>query len=56
MLEVTYHPAVHSEVVRAAVHYEEESEGLGERFLTQTQLAWSSSCCSAKRWTGGTGA
>lgn len=33
MRKVTYHAAVEEEVIRAAVYYELQCEGLGERFL-----------------------
>jgi len=39
MLEVTYHPAVQEELTQYAVFYEEQSEGLGKRFLDEYDQA-----------------
>jgi hypothetical protein len=39
MLKVTYHPDVEEEVVGAAIEYEKQSEGLGERFLKEYDRA-----------------
>jgi len=39
MCRVTYHAAVEGEVVRTAVYYEQQCEGLGSRFLAEYDRA-----------------
>ncbi|OGV65758.1 MAG: hypothetical protein A3K19_25725 [Lentisphaerae bacterium RIFOXYB12_FULL_65_16] len=50
MRKVTYHATVGDEVIRSAVYYEQQCEGLGSRFLDDYDRALTDITCRPSAW------